>query len=172
MDKKNAIVALLILCLTLIIFILLKINNQNIEVQKELLSNAEIILSDGQREIFLNENAFKNSAEETFNAVFDTSSTEPKIHSYVGVQLKNILKDNKIDITHKTAVIISAADGYSVAYSKEEVIADKNIYIVYMEDGKYLKSREGGGRGPYESIVVSDMFSNRRCKWITKIEVK
>jgi len=41
-----------------------------------------------------------------------------------------------------------------------------------MEDGKYLGSRDSGGRGPYESIVVSDIFSNRRCKWITEIEVK
>ena len=41
-----------------------------------------------------------------------------------------------------------------------------------MEDGKYLGSYLEGGRGPYESIVLSDMFSNRRCKWISKIEVK
>jgi hypothetical protein len=41
-----------------------------------------------------------------------------------------------------------------------------------MEEGKYLGGRDSGGRGPYESIVVSDTFSNRRCKWITEIEVK
>ena len=41
-----------------------------------------------------------------------------------------------------------------------------------MEDGKYLGNKDEGGRGPYESIVVSDSFSNRRCKWLTKVEVK
>ena len=108
---------------------------------------------------------------EDFEAVFDTSTTEPTSHIYAGVQLKDLLEDNNINFENKT-IIVKAADGYSVAYSSEEVSRDKNVYIAFMEDGKYLGSRDTKGRGPYESIVLSDTFSNRRCKWITEIEVK
>ena len=41
-----------------------------------------------------------------------------------------------------------------------------------MEDGKYLGTLDNGGTGPYEVIVKEDQFSNRRCKWLTKIEVR
>lgn len=172
MNKRSIIVISIIVILAASIFISLNMNKQSIKVQKEILEKAEIILTDGHNEIVLNKELIKQSGEEKFEAILDTASTEPKKHSYGGVQLKNILKDNNMNLENKTTVIISAVDGYSVAYSIDEVLTEQNIFIAFMEDEKYLGSREDGGRGPYESIVVSDLFSNRRCKWITKIEVK
>lgn len=172
MNKKGISVVLIFTVLIIITFVSLKLNNQSVEIQKNLLNRAEFILTDGLNEITLSQNNIKHYGEEEFNAVLDTSSSDAKLHNYVGIQLKKIIFSNNVDIKDKEAVIISAADGYSVAYSIEEVLKDDNIYIAYMEDGKYLGNRENGGRGPYESIVVSDMFSNRRCKWVTKIEVR
>lgn len=150
----------------------LKLNQQSIKMQKEILINAEILLSYDDKDIILSKDDITLSGEENFEAVLDTSDTKPSVHKYSGVQLKNILYSNNIDLKNKKLIILSAADGYSVAYSISEVLIDKNVYIAYMEDGKYLGNKDEGGRGPYESIVVSDSFSNRRCKWLTKVEVK
>lgn len=170
MNKRAAIIALIIVILTIVLIISLNFNKSFIEKQKEILSRAQIILVYDEKAIVLNrENIILYG--ENFEAVLDTSASGPTTHVYRGVQLKDLLNKNNIDFQTKT-IIIKAADGYSVAYSSEEVSIDKNIYIAFMEDGKYLGNSDSGGRGPYESIVVSDNFSNRRCKWITEIEVK
>lgn len=170
MKKRAAIIAVLITILTIVLIISLNLNKANIEKQKQILSDAQIILVYDEKETVLNK---ENIAlySENFEAVLDTSATEPTNHIYTGVQLKDLLNNNNVNFQNKT-IIIKAADGYSVAYSYEEVLIDKNVYIAFMEDKIFLGSRETGGRGPYESIVVSDNFSNRRCKWITEIEVK
>ncbi|WP_312811093.1 hypothetical protein [Sedimentibacter sp.] len=164
--------AITIILLLIAVVISYNFNKQTMEAQKEILRRAEIILKEGNKETLLNMETIKGSGEEIFEAILDTSTTDATLHSYVGVQLKNILKENNIEINEINGAVIIGADGYAVAYSREEIINDKNIFITYMEDGKYLGSRDNGGRGPYESIVVNDTFSNRRCKWITKIEVK
>lgn len=168
--KRHTIIVAIIIVLSIIIMISLNLRSSKVEKQKEILSNAQIILKSGNTQIVLNKDDITLNSEE-FEAVLDTSKTEPTKHIYKGVQLKELLKKNNIDFVGKI-IILSAADGYSAAYSSLEVSIDKNIYIAFMEDGKYLGSINTGGRGPYESIVVSDTFSNRRCKWITEIEVK
>lgn len=170
MKNKAAIIVILIIVLIITLIISLNLNKAFIEKQKEILAKAEIILNHDNNEIVLTMEDLILYGED-FEAILDTSTTEPSKHTYTGVQLKDLLNKNNVDFQNKT-IIIKAADGYSVAYSSEEVSIDKNVYIAFMEDEKYLGSRDSGGRGPYESIVVSDFFSNRRCKWITEIEVK
>ena len=170
MKKRAAIIVILIVILTITLIVSLNLNKEYIEKQKKILANAQIILVDDEKARVLNTEDIILYSED-FEAVLDTSTTEPTTHIYTGVQLKELLNKNNIDFQNKT-ITIKAADGYSVAYSSEEVLIDKNVYIAFMEDGKYLGSRDSGGRGPYESIVVTDIFSNRRCKWITEIEVK
>ena len=170
MKKRAAIIVILIVILTITLIVSLNLNKEYIEKQKKILANAQIILVDDEKARVLNTEDIILYSED-FEAVLDTSTTEPTTHIYTGVQLKELLNKNNIDFQNKI-IIIKAADGYSVAYSSEEVSIDKNVYIAFMEEGKYLGGRDSGGRGPYESIVVSDTFSNRRCKWITEIEVK
>lgn len=171
MNRKALIVAFVIIILLIVILVSMKLSQPSIERQKEMLASAEIVLIDGIDEIIMNINDISNATEENFKAVLDTSSTDPIVHSYTGVQLKNIFHKYNINLDDKKSVILSAADGYSVAYSIEEILADKNVYIAYKQDESYLKTKDQGGRGPYECIIVSDQFSNRRCKWLTKIEV-
>ena len=170
MKKRAAIIVILITALTITLIVSLNLNKAYIEKQKETLAEAKIVLTADERSILLNrENIILYSEE--FEAVLDTSTTEPTVHIYTGVQLKDLLNSNNIDFQGKV-IIVSGADGYAAAYSSDEVSIDKNVYIAFMEDGKYLGSKDTGGRGPYESIVATDIFSSRRCKWITEIEVK
>ncbi len=171
MNKRVFVVSFVIIVLFVIMIVSIKLSQPSIQKQKEILANAEIVLLNGDNEIVIGINDIYNSTVENFKAVLDTSTTDPVEQNYTGVQLKNILKRYNIDLSDKKAIVLSAVDGYSVAYSIEEVLLDKNVYITYKQDGKFLKSREEDGRGPYESIVVFDKFSNRRCKWLTKIEV-
>lgn len=172
MSKRLLIIIVVVVLLLIILFVTMKLSQPLIEKQKEILANAEIVLIDSENKIIMNINDISNETEENFEAVLDTSTTDPTVHRYTGVELKSIFDKYNINLNDKKAVILSAVDGYSVIYSMEEVLANKNIYISYKQDGSYLKSKSKGGRGPYESIIVSDQFSNRRCKWLTKIEVE
>ncbi len=172
MDKKILIVILVMLVLMLIIFITFKLNKPSIEVQKQLLDNAEILIISDNEEVIINIDNIKSAGEEKFQAILDTSSTKASIHTYNGIQLKELFLNLKITISKSDIIILSGVDSFAVAYSGEEVLKDDNVYIAYMEDGKYLGTLDNGGTGPYEVIVKEDQFSNRRCKWLTKIEVR
>lgn len=172
MNKKVLIITSVIVILLIVMLVSMKLSQPSIEKQKEILANAEIVLIDGDNEIIMNINDISSETEENFEAVLDTSTTDPTVYNYTGVQLKSIFSKYNINLNDKKSVILSAADGYSVVYAIEEILADKNVYITYKQDESYLKSMNQGGRGPYESIILSDQFSNRRCKWLTKIEVK
>lgn len=172
MNKRGLIVVGIIVVLSAIIYFSLKLSQKSIEERKKTLENAEIVLVFGEEEKILNIDTIGAIGKEEFEAVLDTSTTDASLHKYTGVELKDVFSHFNIEIDDKKAVILTGVDGYSVAYSIDDVLEDSNIYIAYMEDGKYLGTRKDGGRGPYESIIASDQFSNRRCKWLIEIEVK
>lgn len=172
MDKKTLVVILVLIVLIAIIFITFKLNQPSRELQKDLLDKAELLIISDNQEIIVNIDDIKSIGEETFEAVLDTSSTKASIHTYNGVQLKELLSNLTITLNNNDVIILSGVDSFAVAYSGEEVLKDENVYIAYMEDGKYLGTLDNGGTGPYEVIVKEDQFSNRRCKWLTKIEVR
>ena len=77
--------------------------------------------------------------EETLQKTLRTSVLSPQDHVYTGVQMKNIL--NFLDETmlkEGSHMIVKAIDGYVSAFDIKEVEADKNIYLVYKQDGKPL----------------------------------
>ncbi len=173
MDKITKIVIFIIIILGVVVSITLFLNREDTDQRKEMLSSAEVkLMVSGEEIATLSMEDIQAAGVEEFEAVYDTSKTEPVMLNYTGVQLKNILEQNGVDLDGKETVILSAVDGYTVAYSMEEVLMDKNVYLAYAEEGELLKSREEGGSGPYVTIVVSDTFSSRRCKWLTIIEVQ
>lgn len=173
MNKRILIVIGVLVVLSLAVYFSLRASRDSIEKRRDMLENAQISLVDGgEEEKILNIESIKSIGQDDFEAILDTSTTDPSLHKYTGLELKDIFSHYDIGLADKKAVILTGVDGYSVAYSIDEVLEDSNIYLAYMEDGKYLGERKDGGRGPYESIVVSDQFSNRRCKWLIQIEVK
>lgn len=171
MSKNNKLAVTIILLLAVVFIAALYLNQDDSQKRKELLSGAkiEIVYGDKIREVSLSD--VENIGEESFMGVFDSSTSSRSEHEYTGIQLKELIKNTFGNVEEKKVVIVHGADGFSVAYSMEEVLLDENIYLVYMEDGEYLGGRDSGGRGPYETVIASDAFSNRRCKWVVKIEV-
>ncbi len=173
MEKTTKIVIFFIIILVVVVSITLFLNREDTDERKEMLSSAEVkLLVSGEEVATLSMEDIQAAEVEEFEAVYDTSKTEPVMLNYTGVQLKYIMEQQGVDFNEKETVILSAVDGYTVAYSMEEVLMDKNVYLTYAEEGELLKSKEEGGSGPYQTIVVSDTFSSRRCKWLTTIEVR
>jgi len=170
--NKTSKAAIFILILLVVVFLAaLSMNKSEIESRRILLESSTIeVISEDQSDMVGLE-VLQYLGLEEFEAVLDTSSTDASLYKYSGVQLVKLLASLGYEIDGKDMIIATGADGFSVAYSGEEVLEDGNIYIAVMEEGKYLGGIEDGGSGPYEIIVINDSFSNRRCKWITGIEV-
>lgn len=164
MKKQYLIVIGIVILISLIsIFISLKMLEPQIVEQKVNLENSQINIIDGEDLFSMTLDDFESIGVESFEAVLDTSTTDASTHDYEGVQLKDIFSHYNIDLNNKDTIVLTGADGYSVAYSIDEVIEDENVYIAYKEDDVTID---------YQSIVTEDTFSNRRCKWLTRIEVK
>lgn len=170
--NKTSKAAIFILILLVVVFLAaLSMNKSEIESRRILLESSTIeVISEDQSDMVGLE-VIQSLGLEEFEAVLDTSSTDASLYKYSGVQLVKLLASLGYEIDGKDMIIATGADGFSVAYSGEEVLEDVNIYIAVMEEGKYLGGIEDGGRGPFEIIVINDSFSNRRCKWVTGIEV-
>lgn len=168
-SKKIAII--IVFLLTFVFVFALYLNKASIQNRKELLENSQIELILEGKAYLLDKSTLEEIDVEEFNAVLDTSTGSPSQHLYTGIELSKVLKHFGGGSEDPTTIIAHGADGYSVAYSREEVFGEGNIYISYMEDGKFLGGMDEGGRGPFETIVLKDQFSNRRCKWLIRIEV-
>ncbi len=173
MKKKYYIIsAVIIVCLLGIVVLSSLLMRDSMEKNQSSFDSFEILVKYGEKETKLDKNILMSLESKEFNAIYDTSDTEPKLESYTGIELKDILKHCNIEITEKDTVVMNSIDNFTVAYSGSEVLKDKNAFLAYEEGGKALKTKEDGGPGPYETIIASDEFSNRRCKWVVSIEVR
>ena len=107
-----------------------------------------------------------------FKAVEDTSASGPASRKFKGVLLKDVL--NKISISDETIkssskIIVKGSDGYVLALSPDEVLADNGVYLAYEKNGKPLGNMKNGGSGPFQLIAVSDSFSQRWCKYVVEV---
>lgn len=171
MNKTTKAAIFIIIILIVIFFAALLLNKSEIESRRELLESSAIEVKSKDLSDKVDLETLQSIGLEDFEAVLDTSTTEASLLDYSGVQLIKLLASLGYEINGKDIIIATGADGFSVAYSGEEVLDYGNIYIAVMEEGNYLGGIEDGGRGPFEIIVINDSFSNRRCKWVTGIEV-
>lgn len=173
MKRNNRLAIAIILILGAVFAAAFIMNMSQSEKRRELLESSKIVLRWENGEETLSLEDIRLAGEETFMGTLDTSSSDPSEHQYMGVQLSSILMIYlEADYSEWEKVVVSGADGFSVAYGRDEVQQSGNLYLAYMEDGEYLGDMDSGGRGPYETIILSDMFSNRRCKWVVEIEVQ
>lgn len=170
--NKGFWIAGLLIFLVLLLVLALKLNETEREMQNALLEAAEILLIFDDKQEYISRELLLTLPTDSFEAVLDTASTSATTHWYKGVQMKKLLSYYDIVLEQDAILVVTGADGFSVAYGRNEVMEEGAVFITYEEDGEALKTHEQGGRGPFESIVVSDAFSNRRCKWVTQIEVK
>ncbi len=169
--NKTVIISLTLL--VIVVGITAFFNRADIADKQELQENAVIVLTkDGTEIKRYNLNEIQKMGEHTFNKELDTSETEPEDQTFTGVQLKGVLSNAGLEITENQQVIVKAIDGYTVALTRREVLAEDNVYLVYKNDGKYLKGKGEGGTGPYRIVIKEDQFGQRWCKFVTEVGVK
>lgn len=78
---------------------------------------------------------------------------------------------SKISGANYSKVLAKAEDGFTVAYSLNEVKARDNIYIVYRIDGKEIPPKKDGGMGPLITVVRQDPYPKRAVKYLTELEL-
>ncbi|HHU29205.1 MAG TPA: molybdopterin-dependent oxidoreductase [Firmicutes bacterium] len=165
-------VAIILILLIVIVGVFAFLNREGLKDKKLSQENAIItIVADGtEYEVSFTE--IQELEEVEFPAALRSSGKPPVDTSYTGVELKDILEKKGIETTGKTQVITKAIDGYSVALSMEEVLANDNVYVVYKRDGKDLGTKEEGGSGPYQIVIRQDEFGQRWNKFLMEIEIK
>lgn len=158
--------------LTLLVAVFARLNAGSADMKRELEMNAEFFLA-------LNGNRYRVTMQDLldlapvdFDAVMDTSTTNPTPVTFTGVELSNLCEKFDIEIKDETILQVKALDGYASAVTGEEVLAEGNVYICIYMNGEVLKSKSKGGLGPYLMVIRSSQFSQRWCKFVEEIIIE
>ncbi|MFW5992017.1 MAG: molybdopterin-dependent oxidoreductase [Halanaerobiaceae bacterium] len=170
MNKK---ILMAIVVLIIIVGVTAYLNQDSIADKKEMQENALVSIQENGEEMEkVSLEQIVELGEVTFDKELDTSDSDPVLHTYTGIPLINLIEEAGVDLADKTQVIVKAADGYTVAMSLEEVREEDNVYLVYKEDGEYLKGKSEGGSGPLKTVIRKDQFGQRWCKFLIEVNVK
>ncbi|WP_066499061.1 molybdopterin-dependent oxidoreductase [Abyssisolibacter fermentans] len=168
--KKGLVI---VICLLVVIIgVTAYLSSGNVEEKKQLQKDAQLIIKAGEEELKLSMDDIMAAGEEEFKAMLKTNGKEPIEYTYTGVMLYKILEKSGVNFEGKDTVITRSVDGYTIALSLEEVKEPSNVYVVYKKEGEGLGTKEDGGKGPYMTIIRKDKFSQRRCKYLTEIEIQ
>lgn len=172
--KKSNIVLISIVCLlVMVIGVTAYLNSENVAVKTQLNNDAIfVICEDGEELASYNMSEIQAMGEVTFKANLKSNGKDPVSYEYTGVLLKTVLENSGLSFEDKSAVVVSAIDGYVVSVSIDKVLEDDNVYLAYMQEGQLIGTREKGGKGPYQMIISKDPFSQYWCKYAYSAEIK
>ena len=171
MKKKSNIIALIVvLVLVVIMGVALVLNKAGLDANKEAFENIQLnVFENGEKVGTISYEEIVALGAVEFEAIHDTSKTEPVVENYKGVELKKIFEHFDISLEDKSAVTGTAVDNFAMAYTAEEVLEDDNLYVTFERNGESIQGEEEDGSGPLLIIVKNDLFSNRRCKWLVSV---
>lgn len=175
MSKNNKIIGIILAALVLVAGTTVIINYLQAKDKLDLLSSQEIIVSAEGKEIErIGYSDLLEIGPVDFKAKLKSSTMiKSKEHNYTGVAVSDIFTHASISLEGKTQIIIESLDGYIVPLKIEEVLALENVYLVYKDNGEYLKAyKEPDGQGPYMIVVKGDNFSQRWAKYVTGISLE
>lgn len=173
MKKNNIIIMVIVIFLVIVVSVTAYLNKENVAIKKQLNNDAIFtVYDDGEELNSYNMSDIQAMGEVGFNANLKTNGKDPIAYDYTGVLLKTILEDAGVSFEGKSAVIVSAIDGYVVSVSLDKVMEDDNVYLAYMREGELIGTREEGGKGPYQMIISKDPFSQYWCKYAYSAELK
>ncbi|HZK24789.1 MAG TPA: molybdopterin-dependent oxidoreductase [Oscillospiraceae bacterium] len=165
-------VVIVLVILVVIVAITAMLNRDDLGEKVASQENALLYLKADNSETKVDFATMQELPEVEFPAVLKRSGKAPVDTSYAGVELKALLAKLEINTDDKTQIITKAVDGYTVALSLAEVLADDNVYIVYKRDGEDLGTKEDGGSGPYQLVIREDSFGQRWNKYLMEIELQ
>ncbi len=166
-------ITIVIVILAIIVGSTAYLNMQTVETKKELEENALFVIKENGNEIAtIDMKTIISLGETDFNANLKKSGEDPIAYTYTGVLLKKVFEEYGVNLEDKSAVVVKAIDGYTVAVDVEKVLEEDNVYLTYMREGESLGNRENGGKGPYQTIVSKDPFSQYWCKYALEADAQ
>ncbi|WZL72375.1 hypothetical protein QBE52_14945 [Clostridiaceae bacterium 35-E11] len=166
-------ITIVVMVLTIIVGITAYLNMKTVAVKKDLEENALFVIKENGKEIAaIDMKTIKSLGESKFEAKLKKSGEDPTPYTYTGVLLKKIFENYEVELKNKSAVVVKAIDGYTVAVDIEKVLADDNVYLTYMREGEGLGNKEDGGSGPYQMIISKDPFSQYWCKFALEADAQ
>ncbi len=173
MKKTNLIAAGIVIVLAILMGVALLLNQEGMLANKTTFENVELnVTVDGEVVGTLTYDELIALGGVEYEAIYDTSKTDPVMESYKGVELKKVFEHFNVDLQGKSAVTATAVDNFAMAYSVDEVMTDDSLYVTYERNGETILGAEDDDGGPLMVIVKNDQFSNRRCKWLISVGVE
>ncbi|MCG9967281.1 molybdopterin-dependent oxidoreductase [Pelotomaculum terephthalicicum JT] len=68
-------------------------------------------------------------------------------------------------------IVVKGIDGYTSGLDMSEVLQPDNVYVVYADYGKPLKTKAGED-GSLRIIICNDEFGQRSVKWLVSMELQ
>lgn len=170
---KNKRLVSVIIVLAALTLILAYLNMRSIEPNAG--EDGTIIFKWGENNTSLSFDEITSIEYHEFRAVEDTSNSGPASRKYKGVLLKDVINRASINndlIAAFSKVVIKGLDGYVIAMSTQEVLADKGVYLAFEKNEKPLGNMKNGGSGPFQLIAMSDSFSQRWCKYVFEVTLE
>jgi DMSO/TMAO reductase YedYZ molybdopterin-dependent catalytic subunit len=94
------------------------------------------------------------------------------VHDFTGTPLLAVLNSIDPALTQKYKKIIAKGiDNYTSGMDMAEVQQPDNVYIVYADSGKPLKTKTGG-EGSMQVIIGNDEFGQRFTNWLVSLELQ
>lgn len=93
-------------------------------------------------------------------------------HNFTGVALYEVF--NQMDpaiVKNYNRVITRGVDNYVSGLNMEEVLESNNVFLVYADNGKALKSKSGR-EGTMRIIILNDPYGQRFTNYLAEIELE
>jgi hypothetical protein len=171
--KKSTLgISITVLLLLLSVAVFASLNAGSTGIKKELEMNAEFFLASNDNRYRVTMQDILDLAPVDFDAIMDTSTTDPAPVSFTGIELSRLCEKFGIEISNDTNIHVKALDGYASAVTGEEALAEGNVYICIYMNGEVLKPKSEGGFGPYLMVIRSAQYSQRWCKYVEEIVIR
>ncbi len=170
--KKTTIIAIL-LVLVVMIGVTAYLKRGDLAERREMMEGAILALTFGENEIIYEMADIRELGEIEFVATLRGGGRPGREYVFTGVPFRNLLVDiDNVNLADVEMFVARSVDGFTVAFTYAEIMAEDNIYIVYKKDGELLGTRADGGTGPYRVIVRQDPFAMRWARYVVEIELK
>lgn len=116
----------------------------------------------------INYNDIQNIDVEEFEIDYRRKVGNPVLKKYAGVEIKEIFKELNININDMVEVEVTAVDNFVVTILADEILKDKNVYVVFKENDMDLED----DFGPYMIVIRDDDIATRWNKRIVNINIK
>ncbi|MDD4237288.1 MAG: hypothetical protein PHT62_01845 [Desulfotomaculaceae bacterium] len=165
-DQKKALYIVIAL-LVIIVAVFAFLNRENGDLQED-----QILIKSGDTVLGVLTVADLQKLPAAQKKMVVQSTSGMTKHEFTGALLLDAL--NSIDpglSQNYTRIITRGIDSYTSGVEMSEVLRPNNVFIVYADYGKPLKTKTGG-EGAMQIIIYQDEFGQRFTNFLTSLELQ